>query len=87
MPLVEVEDAGLDPERLEGADGADAEQPVLAEPGQWVALVQACGDPAVDGVVLVELGVEQVQRHAADLGAPHVEGDLAAEEREREAER
>ena len=87
VPLVEVEDAGLDPERVEHADGADPEQAVLAEPRERVALVEARRDPAVDGVVLVELGVEEVQRHAADLGAPDVERDLAAEERERQPER
>ena len=86
VPLVEVEDAGLDPERLEDAHGADAEQAVLAEARERVALVEAGRDPPVDGVVLVELGVEEVQRHATDLGAPHVERDLAAEERERQPE-
>ena len=87
VPLVEVEDAGLDAQRVERADGADPEQAVLAEPRERVALVEARGDPAVDRIVLVQLRVEEVQRHTADLRAPDVEGDLAAEERERQPER
>ncbi len=87
VPLVEVEDAGLDAERVQHAYGADPEEAVLAEPRERVALVEARGDPAVDRVVLVELRVEEVERHAADLRAPDVEGDLAAEERERQPQR
>ena len=87
MPLVEVQDAGLDPERPERAHGADPEQPVLSEARERVPLVEAGGDPPVDGVVLVELRVEEVERDAADLDAPHVERDVPARERERQAER
>ena len=87
MALVEVQDAGLDPERAQRPHGADPEQPVLPEARERVALVEAGGDPPVDGVVLVELGVEEVERDAADLDAPDVERDLAAGEREREPER
>ena len=87
MTLVEVEDAGLDPERAQRPHGADPEQPVLPEARERVALVQARGDPAVDRVVLVELGVEEVERDAADLDAPDVERDLAPGERERQPQR
>ena len=87
VALVEMQHPGLDPERTERAERADPEQPVLPEPRQGISLVEARRDPAVDGVVLVELRVEQVERDAADLGAPDVERDLALEEREREPER
>ena len=87
MPLVEVQHAGLDPERAERAHGAEAEQAVLAEAGERVPLVEASRDPAVDGVVHLELGVEQVERHAPDLGPPDVERDVAPEELEGQRER
>ena len=78
MALVEVEDARLDPERAERPYRADPEQPVLPEARERVALVEARGDPPVDRVVLVELGVEEVERDAADLDPPDVERDVAA---------
>ena len=87
VALVEVEDARLDPEHPQRPDGADPEQGVLAEARERVALVEPRGDPAVDRVVLVELGVEEVQRDAADLRPPDMEGDRAAVERKLTAER
>ena len=87
VALVEVQHAGLDPERAERAHRAEAEQPVLAEARERVPLVEPGGDPPVERVVLLELGVEEVERDAPDLRPPDVERDLAAEERERERER
>ena len=78
---------GLDPERPKGAHRPEAEQPVLAEARERVPLVEPGRDPPVERVVLLELGVEEVERHAPDLRAPDVERDLAAEEGERERER
>ena len=87
VSLVEVEDAGVDPERAERVHRAEPEQAVLAEARERVALVQPGRDPALDGVVLLELGVEEVERHPSDLRAPDVEGDVAPEEAEGQAER
>ena len=56
-----------------GADGphaADAEQQLLHQPVVGAAAVQAVGDVAGGGVVLGHVGVEQQQRHPADLGHP-----------------
>ena len=82
MSLVEVEHARLDPEHPQRSDRAHAEEGVLAEARQRVALVEPGGDPAVDRVVLVELGIEEVERHPTDLRPPDVEGHRAAVERE-----
>ena len=76
MALVEVHDAGLDPERLERAHAADAEQHVLRQAHVLVGDVQARGDPARGLRVLRALGVEQEERDAADVHAPDLRGDL-----------
>ena len=57
-------DARPDPER---AYAAHAEQQLLAQPVLGVAAVEAVGDVAVVGAVLLDVGVEQQQRHAADV--------------------
>ncbi len=72
VALVGVEDLGVDAERVEGAHAADAQQDLLLEPVLGVAAVEPVGDGAQLGRVLVDVGVEQVQRHAADVGAPHL---------------
>jgi hypothetical protein len=51
---------------------ADAEQHLLAQPVVLVAAVEAVGDPALGRRVLLDVAVEQQQRHPADLGPPHV---------------
>ena len=87
MTLVEVHDARLDPQRVQRAHAADAEQRVLAEPHAGVAHVQARGDPAVGEVVLRPVGVEQQQRHAADVHAPDLGDDRALADRHLDAQR
>ena len=51
VALVEVHDAGLDPERAQRAHAADAEQHVLGQPRVRVADVELRGDPAGDAVL------------------------------------
>ena len=65
----------------EGAHGphpADADQDLLADPVVLVAAVEAVGDAAQVGVVLLDVGVEQQQRDAADRGPPHPRVEHAA---------
>ena len=87
MALVEVDDAGLDPQRVEQADAADAQQRVLPQPHLGVADVEPGGDPAVGDAVLRPVGVEQQQRHAPDVDPPHLGDDLAADERHGDGDR
>ena len=87
MPFVQVDHGGLDPERLEHPGAADAEQRVLGEPHGPVRLVEPRARPAEDGVVLRQLGVEQQQRHAADVDPPDLERELRVEDRNRELKR
>ena len=83
-----------------GADAADAQQHLLAQPVLGVAAVEAVGDVAQDAVVLLDVGVEQQQRDAAHAGDPdaghgllaagHADGDAGggavglAQQRQRE---
>ena len=62
----------------EGADAADAEEELLAQPVLGVAAVEPVGDVAVVGAVLLDVGVEQQQRHAADLGDEDPGDELGA---------
>ena len=68
-------DARPQPQR---AHAAHAEQHLLLQAQLAAAAVEALGDAARRLVVLVHVGVEQQQRHPADLGAPDVGVQLAA---------
>ena len=81
VPFVEVEDRRLDAERLQRADAADAEDDFLLHAGFAVAAVQARRQLAVPRRVLLEIGVEQVQLHAADPHAPDRDEHRAIAER------
>ena len=59
------------PSAVERPHAADAEQDLLAEPVLDVAAVEPVGDRAELGRVLLDVGVEEVERHAADVGPPH----------------
>ena len=76
MPLVQVDDPGLDSEGVERSDPADPEQCVLGLAGAAVPDVELCGDPAVEGGVLGSFGIEEKERHPAQLDAPDLCDDL-----------
>ena len=83
VALVGVEHLGLGvagdrAEGAHGADAADAEQQLLAEPVLAAAAVQPVGDLVQRGLVLLHVGVEQQQRHPADLGQPDLGGEQLA---------
>ena len=75
MALVQVEDRRLEAEPAEHAHAADAEHELLAEPVLAVAAVERVGDVARPVGVALDLRVEEVERHAADLRAPDAEPD------------
>ena len=56
VPLVQVEDVRLDPERRQRANAADAEQQLLADPMLAIAAVESVGEP---------VDLEQVERDDA----------------------
>ena len=70
VALVDVEDLGKPVERLEGPHAADAEQDLLADALLDATAVETVGDEADVVGVLVDVGVEQEQRDAADPGLP-----------------
>ena len=75
VALVGVEDVGLQAERAQGAHAADAEHDLLAQAVVLVAAVEAVGDGDAVGGVAGDVGVEEVQRDAADVGPPDVDPD------------
>ena len=87
VPLVEMQRAGLDVHGAQGSHAAHAEHDVLREPRLRVADVQAVADPARLGVVVRVVGVEQVERHAADVDPPDECLDLALAERHLDRQR
>ena len=71
VALVEVKDSGRHVERTQRAHAADAEHDLLAQAPVWFGDIEAVGDPSQVRRVGLEVGVEQEERHATDLGAPH----------------
>ncbi len=77
VALVGVEDlrlrgAGQRAVGPHGPHAADAQQHLLAQPVVLAAAVEPVGDPALGRGVLLDVAVEQQQRHPADLHAPDV---------------
>ena len=79
VAFVEVIDRRVDAHRLEHAHAADAEDDLLLDARLAVAAVEARRQLAIPRRVLLEVGVEQVQLHAADAHAPdrHEHGAVA----------
>ena len=71
VALVGVEHVGFDAERPQRPHPTDAEHDLLAQPMVLVAAVEPVGDGDAVGRVALDVGVEQVQRDAADVGPPH----------------
>src|SRR5690606_36219299 len=61
VAFVHVVDVGMDAHRFQGADTADAQDDLLLDARLHVAAVELAGDRAIDGVVLGQIGVEQIQ--------------------------
>ena len=72
MAFVGVEDLGIDTHRLQGPHPADAEQDLLADPVLRSAAVEAVGDGAKLVVVVLHVGIEEVQLHPPDLRQPQL---------------
>ena len=70
VPLVRVEDLRLEAHGLQGPDAADAEEDLLADAVLGVAAVEPVGhQPAVRGVP-VDVAVQEIELHPADIGPP-----------------
>ena len=73
--------------RADGPYAADAEQHLLGEPVVAAAAVQPVGDLALVAAVLLDVGVEQQQRHPADLGHPDLGEQRATGQRHLDPDR
>src|SRR5215813_5143148 len=71
VAFVEVKRADVDAEGLERAHAVDAEHDLLLDARLPVATVQARRQLSVPWCVLLEVGVEQVERHAPHPDAPY----------------
>jgi hypothetical protein len=72
VALVGVEDLGREAERVQGAHPADAEQDLLPEAVLAAAAVEPVGHRALAWSVALDVGVEQEQRHPADVRPPEL---------------
>jgi hypothetical protein len=70
VALVHVERGWLDAQRAQQAHAADAEQGFLHDARGAVAAIDARGQVAEMLFVLRQVGVEQIDRHAAHVDAP-----------------
>jgi hypothetical protein len=86
VALVHVPARRLDAERLQRARAARAQHQLLLEAHAAVALVEPVGDVAVGLAVFLEVGVEEVQRHMAHLGAPDLDLERTVGQREPDAQ-
>jgi hypothetical protein len=71
VPFVHVEDRGRNAQRFERANAADAQHDFLLDAQIGAGAVKFGGDFAVGRGVFHQVGIEQIQRHAPDIGAPH----------------
>ncbi|MNS67621.1 hypothetical protein D3C72_1008770 [compost metagenome] len=78
VALVHVPGGRLDAEGAERAHAADAEDDLLGDAHVVVAAVELRAEAAVFGGVAVDVGVQEVDRDAADLDAPDLGEDGAA---------
>ena len=70
VALVDVEHLGMDAQGVECPHPTDAQKDFLADALELATAVEAIGDEAVFGVVVVVVGVEQVQSDATHAGLP-----------------
>ena len=87
VPFVEMHDGRVVAEGPEQSHPSDAQHRVLRQPQPGVTHVQTSGDPPVQDVVLAAARVEQVQRHAPHVDAPHLDVHVAPPKGHRHRER
>ena len=78
MPLVHVPSGRLESDRMQRAHTADAEHDLLLDASALVSAVKPVGDVAVLCVVVVQIGVEQIQGDVADDRLPYAHRHVAA---------
>ena len=81
MPLVGVPGLRLDVECAQHAHAAHAQHPLLTQSQRGAAGVELGEERAVIRMVLLELGIEEVDRHPTDVEAPGADVHVAPEGR------
>jgi hypothetical protein len=77
VALVHVAHRRLHPDRGQQAHAAHSEQELLADAVPAITAIERVGERAILGEVGVQVGVEEVERHAADVGPPRLQHHLA----------
>jgi hypothetical protein len=78
VTLVDVKGRGLDPQGLQGAHAADAQDDLLLDAGVLVAAIELVGDVAVLRPVGGQVGIQQAEADVADAGLPDLHFHPAA---------
>ncbi len=72
---------------LQGTVAADTQHDLLFDAHLQIAAIQLVGDVSIFGAVGRDVGIQQVERHAAHLRPPHLGDDLPAGVRDFDGER
>ena len=78
VAFVHVENVGRKAHGAQRADAADAEDDFLADARVTADAIKTRGQTTIVGAVGGQIGVEQIQRHAADVGTPDLADDAGA---------
>src|ERR1700723_4047668 len=71
MPFVDVYSSRLNSQRFQDTHSADAQHDFLAQALLRIVGVEAMSDGAIPGLIGFHFSVEQIDRDAADIRAPH----------------
>ena len=72
MAFVEMENTGSMAEFSEQPHAADSQQHLLDDARLAVAAIQVARNPAISFLVCGNVCVEQIERHATDVGSPNL---------------
>ena len=80
MAFVHVKHFGVNPERGQNFDPADAKHDLLPHPHFEIAAVKLGGDAPIFRGVLGNVGIEKVKAHSPDVELPDLGKNFAIEE-------
>src|SRR5580698_94147 len=87
MPFVDVYSSRLNSQRFQDTHSADAQHDFLAQALLRIVGVEAMSDGAIPGLIGFYFGIQQIDRDAADIRAPHEHMNRWLEERNLNSQR
>jgi hypothetical protein len=82
VPLIQVTDLRLDPERAEQPPSADPEEQLLLEAQLRPASIELAGDSPMNREVRGVIAVQKVELHSSDLNLPRPQPDRVTRQRD-----